>query len=241
MVESRELESGVGYIKVYGENDLKDQTLTKEQFADAVSAFKASNAPGLIIDIRGNTGGADAMSAGFLGSFYEKKTLYEYQNWFDSATGKMEIVLEDESAQESGGGWARDAGLYIEPAQMLFEGAVVALVNSGCISSGEGVAMGIKNLPNGAVVGFRGTNGSFGMVMGPVITMPGGYAIMFPVGQSLDGDKQIQVDSRNGKGGITPTDRVPMTLENAVQSAAGRDIELEYALKVLQEKKTSGE
>jgi carboxyl-terminal processing protease len=64
MVESRALEGGVGYIKIYGESDLEGQPGTAEQFEGALSAFK--DASGLIIDIRGNTGGADTMSAGFL-------------------------------------------------------------------------------------------------------------------------------------------------------------------------------
>lgn len=232
MIESRALEGGIGYIKIYGEGDIEGQEPTAKQFEDAVSALKARSAPGIVIDIRGNTGGADGMSAGFLGSFYADRTIYEYQNWYDPATGKTRIVLPDETTGEFTDG----AALYIEPAGERFSGPVVALVDPGCISSGEGVAMGIRNLPEGKVVGFRGTNGSFGMVMGPMIGMPGGYSIMYPVGQSLDEDKKVQVDSRGRKGGVTPTDRVPMTLENALRSAAGRDVELEHAVKVLTEK-----
>jgi C-terminal processing protease CtpA/Prc len=71
----------------------------------------------------------------------------------------MEIVLPDKITGEV----TKGAGLYIEPAQTRFTGLVISFVNSGSISSGEGIALGIKNLPNGKVVGFRGTNGSFGM------------------------------------------------------------------------------
>lgn len=106
---------------------------------------------------------------------------------------------------------------------------MVALVNNGCISSGEGVAMGIKNLPNGRVVGFGGTNGSFGM-SGDAALMPGGYMIDWPFGQSLDERKVVQIDIRDGRGGVRPDVRVPTTLSNALRAARGKDVVLEYGL-----------
>jgi carboxyl-terminal processing protease len=231
-IEGRQLEDGIGYIKLYGEADKPDQVPTIDQFTEMIEDFEAANARGLIIDLRGNMGGADAMAAAFLGSFYSTKTLYEYTSWYNLTTGEMEIVLFDETTGEV----RRDAGLYIEPAPVSFTGRVVALVNPGCISSGEGIAMGIRNLDHGEVVGFRGTNGSFGMVMGPVIEMPGGYSIMYPVGQSLDRDRKIQLDSNEREGGVAPTIRVPLTMENVLRSASGIDVELEYALEVLKGK-----
>lgn len=231
-IEGRQLEDGIGYIKIYGESNLPDQAATLEQFRQMIGEFEASNVQGLIIDLRGNMGGADAMAAAFLGSFYDRKTFYEYTSWYNRITGKMEILFFDEVADEI----IRDAGLYIEPAEARFTGHVVAIVNPGCISSGEGIAMGIRNLDQGEVVGFRGTNGSFGMVMGPVIEMPGGHLIMYPIGQSLDQEKKVQLDSDGHAGGVMPTVRVPMTLENALRSASGVDVELEYAIDLLKSK-----
>ncbi len=231
-IEGRQLKDGIGYIKIYGEADKTGQVSTLDQFNEMIEGFEASNARGLIIDLRGNMGGADAMTAAFLGSFYETKTFYEYMSWYNRITGEMEIVLFDETTDDVIG----DVGLYIEPAPVRFTGHVVALVNPGCISSGEGLAMGIRNLERAEVVGFRGTNGSFGMVMGPVIEMPGGHLIMYPVGQSLDKDRMVQLDSNGREGGVTPTMRVPITMENALRSASGTDIELEYALELLKSK-----
>lgn len=96
--------------------------------------------------------------------------------------------------------------------------------------------MGIKNLPNGKVVGFYGTNGSFGMA-GDTVKMPAGYEIDFPYGQSLDKDKVVQVDSKDGVGGITPNKKIPMTLDNALKLAAGQDLILEQGLKELSQMK----
>ena len=108
------------------------------------------------------------------------------------------------------------------------------MINTGCISSGEGVAMGVKNLPDGRVVGFWSTNGSFGM-SGDNALMPDGLTASFPYGQSLDKDKVVQIDSRNGVGGISPNKKIPMTIENALKWGVGQDVELEYALKALTE------
>ena len=44
------------------------------------------------------------------------------------------------------------------------------------MSSREGLAMGIRNLPNGETLGFYGTNSSFGL-MGSGAQMPGGIEI----------------------------------------------------------------
>jgi carboxyl-terminal processing protease len=82
------------------------------------------------------------------------------------------------------------------------------------------------------VIGFHGTNGSFGMVGGE-IKMPGGYAIGYPFGRSVDRNGVVQLDSRNGAGGVPPNLRVRKTLENVLAFAAGTDVELQFAIKYL--------
>lgn len=234
MVEQKTLPGNVGYLRIFAEIDLPkdapgDHTPTLELFRKAINDFIDRKVTDLIIDIRSNSGGSDQMVADMMASFYKDKTFYEYQNYVVPATGKFEIwILND----NTGGYSSPGQGISIEPASKRFAGQVVALVNNGCVSSGEGVAMGIKNLPNGKVVGFNGTNGSFGM-SGDTVQMPGGYEIDWPYGQSLDKDKVVQIDSKDGKGGILPSQRVPMTMENALKVASGQDVVLEYALKVL--------
>lgn len=94
--------------------------------------------------------------------------------------------------------------------------------------------MCISRLPHGRVLGFHGTNGSFGMTGGE-IKMPGGYSIHYPFGRSVDQYGVVQLDSRNGIGGVAPNLRVPKTLENVLAFAAGTDVELQYAIKYLRE------
>ena len=59
----------------------------------------------------------------------------------------------------------------------------------------EGVALGIKGLPNGRVVGLEGANGSFGMA-GDAALMPGDFEVDRPYGQSLDEHEVAEIDSR---------------------------------------------
>ncbi len=79
--------------------------------------------------------------------------------------------------------------------------------------------------------GFR-THRSFGLC-GAEALMPGGLIVKWPSGQSLDKNKEIQLDSRNGIGGVSPSIRIPMTMENAIRVTNGEDVELEEAIRIL--------
>jgi carboxyl-terminal processing protease len=79
---------------------------------------------------------------------------------------------------------------------------------------------------------FMGTNGSFGL-SGSEALMPGDLLVRWPSGQSLDENKNIQLDSRDGVGGVSPSIRIPMTFENALRVANGEDVELEEAMRIL--------
>lgn len=215
-VEMEMMDGNILYVKLWGLIDLDPKQTGKPVstlglMREAVAYANENQCAGMILDIRNNVGGLDEMVAEMLGLFYAEKTLYEYQKYGDS---------DDLTV------------LYIEPEAQRFDGKIIALVNSQCISSGEGVALGIKNLPNGETLGFYGTNGSFGMA-GANIIMPGGITVDYPYGQSLDKDKNVQLDSQNRIGGVSPSIRVPMTAENALRIANGEDVELEEALRIL--------
>jgi len=230
MAESKELDGGIFYIKIWGEldADLRDTGTapsTLDLFRQAIDEANEKGAKAIILDIRNNLGGLDDMSAAVLGSFYTEKTLYEYQNVYDRSTGKR--ALQQVNGEDA---------LYIEPTEEYFGGTVICLINQKCVSSGEGIAMGIQKLPNGETLGLYGTSGSFGLV-GAEIAMPGGLTVHYPSGQSLDADHQIQIDSTGGIGGVSPSVRIPMTKENAIRLAAGEDVELEAAIKIIAEGK----
>jgi len=230
-VDYRILPEGYGYVLVRMELDLLNPggypTRIYQQFQEAISSFVAANLPGVIIDLRGNYGGSDQLAADLCGFFTSSPAFYEEQEYFDKRNGQFLRITASESSPNP-----IVDHLSIEPQKPNFSGPVVVLVNPSTKSSGEGPAMGISRLPKGRVIGFYGTNGSFGMVGGR-IKMPGGYAIGYPFGRSVDHNGVVQLDSRNGVGGVAPGLRVPKTLENVLALAAGTDVELQFAIKYL--------
>ncbi len=222
------LPSGVGYIKIniliplkaFGRkkefNKEQYQKLLQEAFyskmEDAINLFNKHNVPGVIIDVRGNGGGDEYLTAKLCGYFYNKASFYEYETYYKPETGNFPICNE----------------IWIKPQHVKYTGNVIALVNLVTYSAAEGIPMAVKKLKKGNVVGFYGTNGAEGMT-GGIIRMPDNFTINFPVGQSLNINKDIQIESRNGKGGVNPTLRVPLTLENVLKVGKGEDVELKYA------------
>ena len=237
LVQYSQLPSGYGYlflgalmdIVAYQEG-LDPLTPIYDKFKEAIQFFTDQDVPGIIVDLRANMGGSDSLAAGLSGFFYQAPVFYEYQNWYNNITGTFENILLDDENKIIG----RNVALDIPSQTPHYEGPVIVIVNPLTISSGEGVAMAIQNLPQGQVLGFWGTNGSFGMTGGEA-AMPGDYEVQFPFGQSLNSNRTVQLDSRNGVGGVHPDISVPKTLENMVDYSNGEDVELDYAVQTLQD------
>lgn len=224
LIQYEVLGNGYGYLLI---GSLGSEAIYVK-LKEAMEFFTDKNVPGIIIDLRGSRGGYDALAAIFLGFFYSETTIYEYQSIYNALSGEFEIVLDED------GTFVRDIPLNIEPEIPFYSGPIVAIVNPLCISSSEGVAMGLKNLPNCHIVGFYGSNGSFG-ISGTMVSLPAGYGIMFPFGRSLDKNQIIQIDSQGGIGGVTPDIRISMTEERAIRVGKGEDVELEHAINVLED------
>jgi carboxyl-terminal processing protease len=220
IVQSRILAGGQGYIKVTQEAGPPKAQEVLSEFGNALSTFMAQGVSRVIVDLRGNLGGSDMLAANLAGFFYKEKTFYETATGYDSDTHLFETIGQ----------------VDINPQTPYYDGPVVALVNPATISSGEGVALAIQKSPNGLVMGFHGTNGSFGMVLSeegsiiPFSIEDNNYDIMIPIGQSLDSENRVQLDSRDGVGGVTPDIIIPRTADNLIRFGNGEDVELETAV-----------
>lgn len=70
---------------------------------------------------------------------------------------------------------------------------IYLLVNSNCISAGEGVVYNMAKLPQVTVVGIQGTNGSFGTIKG-IDMMPEGMMGVYPSIACLYEDGEIMIE-----------------------------------------------
>ena len=189
----------VGYVRLTHTAAADDADLLTAQFAGAVQTFVDEEVLGVIVDLRTNIGGLDRVAALLPGHFYSEEAHYEYVSFYDTQTGQFEIDPR--------------FTLRTVPQTPYFSGPVVAMTGICTVSSGEGVAMAIQRLPEGEVVGFFGSYGSFG-IAGGVAEMPGGFVVVFPPGRSLDESFEIQIDSdADLEGGVTPDVRVSLNDE----------------------------
>jgi carboxyl-terminal processing protease len=228
------LPQGYGYMALYIELDLNDPLSypyrVLEKFKEALDYFSLNKAKAIIIDIRANFGGSDQLAADICGFFNRNQLFYEATVQFDARLNSFVNVATDE---ETGISIIGRTPTFIRPQKPYYGGHVVALVSPGNISSGEGVAMGIKNLARGTVIGFNGTNGSFGIV-GVHITLPGPYTFRYAYGRSLDTKGIVQLDSNSDDiGGVIPDIRVPASYDNIIALANGTDVELNYTVNYL--------
>lgn len=215
-VQARIMPGGQGYLRITSIGPTLGGFSFRGLVRAAIADFVANDVPAVIIDVRGNAGGADDLAAYVVGFFASERVVYEGITGYNSATRHHEL----------------EHTLYIEPQTPHYAGPVIVLVDGETRSSGEGIPMAIQRLPQGRVVGVSGTHGSFGMANG-LAQLPGGYLFVYPRGQSLDARGRIQLDSdRELRGGVVPDIRVPLTAQTVrAMYAEGRDVALELAVR----------
>lgn len=233
---------GYGYIKLTMEHG-EDSAALKQiyiDFRDAITMFNTQGVRGMVLDMRVNAGGDDALSAAFSGFFYQDTVLYEYQTWYNPELDSIEIwpALVPHFKPGTVEGYTNPnypkGSLFIEPQGVTFTKPVMVLVSPRNISSGEGIPMALQKLPDCKVIGFHGTNGSFGMVEYKIYiaTPPEELYLRFPYGQSLDEDFKIQLEGDSTlSGGVIPDMRVPLNDTVIDQLYTDSiDVELKYAI-----------
>ena len=185
-----------------------------ETFRNYMKMITASGGKELVIDLRGNAGGADILGAMMVSCLTRDSWLYT-QNVYQNDDG--EWINEDDPFAVS---------MIESEGDPLFEGDILVLVDSNTVSAGEGFAYHLQKLPNVRVIGTTRTNGSYAWT-GSHVILPGGLVYGFPSGPALDEDFQIMIDvDRNGVGGVSPDIRIPMSLNRVMREANGEDVEL---------------
>jgi carboxyl-terminal processing protease len=192
---------GFGFIAV------GSLVLSEEEAGQIVAEIEARmDAPGFILDVRGNTGGNEAWAQKFAAHFADRERVYARHRFRNGPSAANFGPWQDRRLVP------REGKTFTKP--------VVVLIGPGCISSGEGFVKAMKCLPHVTLVG-KPTAGASGNPS--TLDLPNGVGVRFSrwVDAFPDG---------------TPTEGVGVPPDVDVTQAGDHDPTLEKAEEILREK-----
>lgn len=202
-VDYRVLDSGVGYIRLSSNYD--DLNLIIRLFERALKEFQKDEVPGIIIDMRFNSGGAPLGLAGF---FTDQEIPLGQLEYYNEKTGQFEAEGPPDK-------------ILPNEHQYRFDKLAV-LVGPGCYSACEIEAYGFSQVPGAIVVGQFPTSGTEAEVSRGQIKMPEGISMQIPTGRFMLPDGLLFLEGQ----GVQPTLRVP---RNEQTLLADEDVVLKVA------------
>ena len=186
-VEFRLLDSGAGYIKINSNYD--DLNLVIRLFERALQTFEGLDVPGIIIDLRENSGGAPLGLAGFL---HDEEIVMGQLEYYSEKTGEF----EPEGLPEK-----------VIPYQNQYNfDQKVLLVGQACFSACEIESYGFSQVPGMIVVGQYPTGGVEAEVARGQFELPEGFSLQIPTGRFKLPDGSIFLEGV----GVQPEIRVPI-------------------------------
>ncbi|MBI3580370.1 MAG: S41 family peptidase [Ignavibacteriales bacterium] len=206
MMRYGKVSNDIGYLYI-GPNFSGTTSAWSEAIDVVIDSLK--NMKGIIVDIRHNGGGSDALSKIVVSRFTDQSRIFSYIRWRNP--GQNHNDFTDYEAMSIGPAGTRQ---FLKP--------VVLLTNRRCFSSAEETVLMMKALPNVTVVGDT-TGGGFGNPI--VLQLPNGWTYWVPRWIMYTAQKT------NYEGIGLPPD-IPVTI-GVADSAAGRDVILERAIQRL--------
>ena len=198
------LPSGVGYIRINSNYD--DLGLLIRVFERALTAFEEYGSPGIIIDMRHNSGGASLGLAGFL---YDQDILLGQLEYYSDKTGQF----EPDGPREK-----------VIPNENIYSfDKMVLLVDQFCFSACEIEAYGFSQVPGMVVMGQFPTAGVEAETARGEFLLPEDITFGVPTGRFTLPDGSIFLEGQ----GVQPTIRIPID-EHSVLS--GEDVVLQGAI-----------
>jgi carboxyl-terminal processing protease len=150
-IEYRQLEDGVGYIRL---NLFLAPLRVMPEIAKALDEFK--DTPGVVLDLRNNPGGIAGMAMGIAG-------------WFVSQDG---LRLGTMTSRDS------TMNFTVNPRLHPYAGRLAILVNGGSASTSEMLAQGLRDLGRARIFGTRSAGAA---LPSNIIELPNGDRFQYPL------------------------------------------------------------
>ena len=209
-VEARHEAADVGYIRIPSWS-VSDEGDLLRRFDTALEEFR--NMPFLLLDVRDNRGGSDALADQVTGRFLTGRIISSISFHREAGTSRYEKTVETAHPR---GPWR-------------YSGRVAVLTNEDCASACEHFVSGMR-ASGQAILAGRPTTGACGW--SKRIPLPGGSALRCSLTIPFHGAEPSPLH------GIEPDVLVLPTLEAL---CAGRDLVIEEAIAALRSGKLGGE
>jgi C-terminal processing protease CtpA/Prc len=217
ITSSTRLDDDWGYVR-FTSFSLGDPETTIAQLDETLSAV--FEAPGLILDLRGNDAGHVDVAAAMAGRFIGERATLGYFN--SRAPGQDEVLSVSD---EVTGAVTSKPRLLASPRGETYTGPVVILIDRGCLSACETFVGGLQGLGRALVVASESSGGGSGQAA--AFELPSGATLAFstsvawlPDGQPIEGN------------GVAPNIFVR---ERSRDWAVSRDRVLDRAIKALEQ------
>lgn len=200
-IETRQLAGGIGYIRF--------SAFHNGVFEEVLAAIDSlQDAPGLILDLRGNPGGLYFVRKGIAEKFFSERTLF----WRYETRPGLDLP-----------GFEHEA--YLEPADQVYTGTLVVIVDGLSASSAEEFSGAMQATGRATIVGQR-TAGK--VLVGDVVQLSNGALFIYPLAQTVLCDGTV-LEGR----GVIPDVEVTLHREQIQQ---GIDAPLEAAVTYIQDR-----
>ena len=159
--ESKTLGGGIGYIRF---NEFLDPVSLIPRFEAALRGF--ANAPGVILDLRGNPGGIGVMAMGIAGYFVS-----------DAGHRLGEMRMRDTTLQ-----------FNVFPHSTFYAGRLAILLDEGSASTTEILAQGLQDLKRARIFGTRSAGAA---LPSDIIRLPDGDGFQYPTATYISANGRV--------------------------------------------------
>ena len=219
-VEFKVLPSGYGYMKI--SSFLDNDVLSIQVWERAIQYFKDNNIPGVILDMRTNSGGSGWLADQMAAYFFDKETVVGNTAYYNKGSGEFYMDPGDQTSM-------------IPPrAELQYSGPVAVLVGPACVSACEFFSYDMTIDDRALIVGQYPTEGAGGSV--EPFMMPENISAQMTFGRAVDAQGNIHLEGK----GVTPTVKVPVTAETLRQEVDGTDVVLAAAEQALSKPRGAG-
>jgi len=207
-------------LAIYVQSATLNVPFPERAFRRVIERIIRENPRGLVLDLRGNSGGSLELALEYAGHFVREARVLARVVRFDDEKGGF--VLDDRRQ------------VAVEVRDPRYEGPVCVLIHRSTRDTGQVIALALQGQPNVRVVGVTGGDGSWA-VPGGLIHMPGDYVVEYPVGRYVDDRGNVLACARGDlEGGLVPDITIPAEPELLNQQFLNqRDSLLEQALRLL--------